>query len=496
MLGVNSDDDGPRPPPPTTTTPKRKRPVSSVRGNPRSINKTGVQGAQGIVQLDPGPLSPEPSPSHSPSPPPSPSLRSTKRIRTGVASSIATSPQEKSDPSSGKNVSQEKRPSQQATLTSFFTPKPSQGTGILKGRTTNTIGKNNTNSNVDEDSDSDGDSDDNSDKNGIKTCIPTPASSSSSTKSAGLVSKRASSVQEPPKKLEQLFLSFRKDRTKMSSPSKPVSTPSSSSSSSTGTSTLSTRRPTTTRLSREDEKSKRYHCPQCGMPYVRGQPEDEQIHDRYHRATVGGIDYPGYKNEVVVAVYNDPETAGLAHSGISGGTGGSTGNSGNSRIVMVPMSDTGKSTTSSSASSASSFEKKKVSCTIQRADMTEGRKKRKAQASDASQEMILTSMYLSIALSRSKRCFNLSTRNLDLWILTLSNWILARCSCMSQEGKKSLAVLLQNVSSRGFVSFPPQRAPLPRIPEMTKVTAHQWIQFCVRQRHQPPALGATLLRQL
>ncbi|KAI8356372.1 ESCO1/2 acetyl-transferase-domain-containing protein, partial [Mortierella sp. GBAus27b] len=41
-------------------------------------------------------------------------------------------------------------------------------------------------------------------------------------------------------------------------------------------------------------------CPQCGMPFVRGQPEDEQIHERYHRAIMGGIDYPGYKNEVNV----------------------------------------------------------------------------------------------------------------------------------------------------------------------------------------------------
>lgn len=355
---VESDDEGP--PPPTTTPSKRKRQtleavIIPVRQNSRSTNKTRVQGAQEKRPIDLGPISPDSSlsSSPSPSPPPSPSQRNSKRSRVGVTSSIATPSQEGSRSSNGIDILLEKRPPQQATLSSFFAPKAGRGTGILKGtrilksRTTNANGNNKPNDS------GDGDGNGSSDENNIKTGTPTPASSSSSIKPASLVSKKVSSVQEPPKKLEQLFLSFSKDRTKKSPSSSKTTT-------STGTTTLSTRKPTTTRLSREDEKSKRHHCPQCGMPYVRGQPEDEQIHDRYHRAIVGGIDYPGYKNEVVVAIYNDVGTAGLPHSGSSGGTGGSTGSSGNSRIVMVSMSDTGKSTTSSSVSSASSFEKKKV----------------------------------------------------------------------------------------------------------------------------------------
>ncbi|RUS18899.1 ESCO1/2 acetyl-transferase-domain-containing protein [Endogone sp. FLAS-F59071] len=41
-------------------------------------------------------------------------------------------------------------------------------------------------------------------------------------------------------------------------------------------------------------------CPECQMSYNRGQGEDDTIHEAYHRAAVGGIDYPGYKNEIVV----------------------------------------------------------------------------------------------------------------------------------------------------------------------------------------------------
>lgn len=33
-------------------------------------------------------------------------------------------------------------------------------------------------------------------------------------------------------------------------------------------------------------------CPECQMSYSRGQGEDDAIHEAYHRATVGGIDYP------------------------------------------------------------------------------------------------------------------------------------------------------------------------------------------------------------
>lgn len=100
------------------------------------------------------------------------------------------------------------------------------------------------------------------------------------------------------------------------------------------------------------------------MPFVRGQPEDEQIHERYHRAIMGGIDYPGYKNEVNVAFYQDPDSAGIPPSGIgsNNSTGTGSGASGNSRIVMVSMSDTGKPTVSGGTSS---FEKKKVKEVLQ-----------------------------------------------------------------------------------------------------------------------------------
>ncbi|KAF9304911.1 N-acetyltransferase esco2 [Mortierella antarctica] len=194
-----------------------------------------------------------------------------------------------SSSSNGSAAATEKK-TQQATLSSFFTTSASKGTGILKGRTTAKQG--------------------------------TVPPESDSKKPA-----------EPVKKLEQLFLAFSKDRTKSSA--------SNSASTRTGG------------LSRESERSKRYHCPQCGMPYVRGQPEDEQIHDRYHRVTVGGIDYPGYKNEVVVARFSDQE---LEQSAIPASSTSSsqnhstsTGSLGESRIVVVSMMDGG-----------SIFEKKKV----------------------------------------------------------------------------------------------------------------------------------------
>ena len=109
------------------------------------------------------------------------------------------------------------------------------------------------------------------------------------------------------------------------------------------------------------------------MPYVRGQPEDEQIHDRYHRAALGGIDYPGYKNEVVVARFRDQEvessvaSAGRNSSSAKGNlvsTSSSSsssilwGEASSSRIVMVSMSDAGRA--SSVSTSGSNFEKKKV----------------------------------------------------------------------------------------------------------------------------------------
>lgn len=135
-----------------------------------------------------------------------------------------------SSSSSNNSVTTEKKT--QATLSSFFTTSASKGTGILKGRTTT----------------------------GVKATTTLPEHD-------------AKKPAEPVRKLEQLFLAFSKDRSKSS-------TPSNSPGKRTGG------------LNRESERSKRYHCPQCGMPYVRGQPEDEQIHDRYHRVAVGGIDYP------------------------------------------------------------------------------------------------------------------------------------------------------------------------------------------------------------
>ncbi|KAG0036492.1 N-acetyltransferase esco2 [Podila clonocystis] len=90
------------------------------------------------------------------------------------------------------------------------------------------------------------------------------------------------------------------------------------------------------------------------MPYVRGQPDDEQIHDRYHRVAVGGIDYPGYKNEVVVARFSDQELEqsvipASSSSSSAQHQSASTGSLGESRIVVVSMTDGG-----------SIFEKKKV----------------------------------------------------------------------------------------------------------------------------------------
>ncbi|KAF9187606.1 N-acetyltransferase esco2 [Haplosporangium sp. Z 767] len=220
----------------------------------------------------------------------------------------------------------------QATISSFFTTKAGKGTGILKGKTI-AVNSNNTNN------------------DSLSTSMSDSKSSS------------ATSKQEPPKKLEQLFLAFSKDRTK-SSPqqsSSSSSLPTPSSSAKNLLQSTSTRKPT--RLQRENEKSKRYHCPQCGMPYVRGQPEDEQIHDRYHRAAVGGIDYPGYKNEIVVARYNDQDFDQLhgrsSSNGSNGDVHGSFAEASSSRIVMVSMSDTGTST------NGSSFEKRKVKEVLQ-----------------------------------------------------------------------------------------------------------------------------------
>ncbi|CAG8477661.1 4244_t:CDS:2 [Ambispora gerdemannii] len=45
-------------------------------------------------------------------------------------------------------------------------------------------------------------------------------------------------------------------------------------------------------------------CSECKMSYSKG-TEDDLVHDRYHRGVIGGIDYPGYKNEVVIQEFPD-----------------------------------------------------------------------------------------------------------------------------------------------------------------------------------------------
>ncbi|CAG8595667.1 10092_t:CDS:2 [Ambispora leptoticha] len=45
-------------------------------------------------------------------------------------------------------------------------------------------------------------------------------------------------------------------------------------------------------------------CSECKMSYSKG-TEDDLVHDRYHRGVIGGIDYPGYKNEIVIQEFSD-----------------------------------------------------------------------------------------------------------------------------------------------------------------------------------------------
>ncbi|KAJ1966878.1 hypothetical protein IWQ62_002197 [Dispira parvispora] len=52
------------------------------------------------------------------------------------------------------------------------------------------------------------------------------------------------------------------------------------------------------------------HCTTCGLSYQCGQPEDERVHERYHRSVTRGIKYPGYKTEVIVKAFvpvNNPQ---------------------------------------------------------------------------------------------------------------------------------------------------------------------------------------------
>ncbi|KAF9352487.1 N-acetyltransferase esco2 [Mortierella sp. AD094] len=355
---------------PKKQTPKRKREAleTIIRQSPRlrktltleqesdSDHDQNTRGNLGSLgRLSPRSLSPG-------SPPRSPCQRSSKRSRTAnipvvllpEAKTTTAKPKMNSATSTvisdGAITGTEKKLPQQVTLASFFTTKAgSKGTGILKGRASST---------------KEGSA-------GITNTAEVSAASVIPKANNSLARNPPSSSQEPPKKLEQLFLSFSKDRTKSSSTPLSSST-SSPSKTSNGATLLSNRKPAA-RLQREDEKSKRYHCPQCGMPYVRGQSEDEQIHDRYHRAVLGGVDYPGYKNEIVVATYSDLKVEQHHVNKNATSIGGSVNGNGtptaaselsNSRIVMVSMSDPGKSA-SSLASGGSGFEKRKVKEVLQ-----------------------------------------------------------------------------------------------------------------------------------
>lgn len=331
------------------TTPLRQRKRQLLDLDSSSPARRSAQTVQGRDKVDLHGIKDILTPSSSsPSPPASPSRRSTRTsvvfpsLVTPVGSASTTSTSSK--PSISTIKSDAKKPAQQATISSFFATKAGTGTGILKGKTGLASNQKHT---------------------GHEATSTTTAGTEDSNQQ---VTKRTTSgpsaPHEAPKKLEQLFLAFSKDRTKFNAAS--------------ATSTTSKQRPVTptrrpNQLQRDDDKLKRYHCPQCGMPYVRGQPEDEQIHDRYHRAALGGIDYPGYKNEVVVARFRDQEIeSSVASTGRSGG--GAKGNSvstsssssssllwgetSSSRIVMVSMSDAGRA--SSVSASGSNFEKKKV----------------------------------------------------------------------------------------------------------------------------------------
>ncbi|KAF9124516.1 N-acetyltransferase esco2 [Mortierella sp. 14UC] len=344
-----------------TPSRQRKRPFldlddsSPARRSPRSVQGRDKQERQGSSNSNNGILR------TSPSPPASPTRRST---RTSLVFPSLPSPTDTTSKAPSSSLSstmnsnlkgETKKPGQQATISSFFTTKAGTGTGILKAR----IGSANSNSNNQKSASSSN----------------TTSTADTDTRDQQMATKRTgsgpSALQEPPKKLEQLFLAFSKDQTKSNTTANNTA---SSASSKQRPAATPTRRPN--QLAREDEKLKRYHCPQCGMPYIRGQPEDEQIHDRYHRVALGGIDYPGYKNEVVVSRFRDLD--GEANGGASGGRNGSGGGGGvkgesglsssssavwrdaeGSRIVMVSMSDSGRTAGSISAG-GSSFEKKKV----------------------------------------------------------------------------------------------------------------------------------------
>ncbi|KAI8998394.1 ESCO1/2 acetyl-transferase-domain-containing protein [Gaertneriomyces semiglobifer] len=46
-------------------------------------------------------------------------------------------------------------------------------------------------------------------------------------------------------------------------------------------------------------------CPECGMKYSKAKPEDEALHVRYHRASIDGIEWSGYKTEIIASKLAD-----------------------------------------------------------------------------------------------------------------------------------------------------------------------------------------------
>lgn len=42
-------------------------------------------------------------------------------------------------------------------------------------------------------------------------------------------------------------------------------------------------------------------CPVCSMPYNKALPEDELVHQKYHKNFEKGISYPGWKDENIVS---------------------------------------------------------------------------------------------------------------------------------------------------------------------------------------------------
>ncbi|KND04864.1 uncharacterized protein SPPG_00563 [Spizellomyces punctatus DAOM BR117] len=46
-------------------------------------------------------------------------------------------------------------------------------------------------------------------------------------------------------------------------------------------------------------------CPDCGMAFSKAKAEDDALHQKYHRAVVNGVEWPGYKSETVACEFAD-----------------------------------------------------------------------------------------------------------------------------------------------------------------------------------------------